>query len=120
MHSMWLGSYKRTAACNCEHDHVHDGYKSNMTITELMGMAFKGISRHVWNPIHAAGNVEVAEEYLNWGSPTAILSCKPSTGKFIISRLSCALMDAGLTSRPVKNSRATKTMADYPSLKLIQ
>jgi uncharacterized protein (TIGR01615 family) len=88
MHSMWLGSYKRTAACNSVHDHVHDGYKSNMTnpqsspVTELMRMG-----KHGWNPIHAAGNIEVAVEYLNWDSPTAILSCKPSTGMFIISTL---------------------------------
>lgn len=127
MHSMWLGSYKKTATCNCEHDHVHDAYKSNMAITdscsvaELMSMGFKGISTtHVWNPIHAAGNVEVAEEYLNWGSPTAVLSCKPSAGKLIRSTLSCALVDAGLTSCPLKNSRATTTMADYAPLQLIQ
>lgn len=123
MHSMWLGSYKRTAACNSEHDdQVHGGYKSNImitespSVTELMGMGFKGINRHVWNPIH----VEVAEEYLNWGSPAAVLLCKPSTGKFIRSTLSCALVDAGLTSCPLKNSRATTTMADYAPLKLIQ
>eukprot|EP00253_Pinus_taeda_P028392 PITA_28392 len=127
MHSMWLGSYKRTTACNCEHDHVHGGYKSNImitessSVTELMGMGFKGISsRHVWNPIHAVGNVEVAEEYLNWGSPTAVLLCKPSAGKLIRSTLSCALVDAGLTYGPLKNSRATTTMADYSPLTLIQ
>jgi uncharacterized protein (TIGR01615 family) len=102
MHSMWLGSYKRTAACNS----LQDGHDSNMTstetspITELMRMG-----KHAWNTIHAAGHADVAEEYLNWGSPAAVLSCKPSTGKFIISTLSCALMEAGLTSLPVKNSR---------------
>lgn len=125
MQSMWLGSYKRTAACNSEHDHVHECCKSNKTITEsspvteLMSMNFKGMSKQVWNPIHLPGNVEVAEEYLNWGSPAAILLRKPSAGKFITSTLSCALMEAGLTSRPVNNSRAT-SMADYASLKLIQ
>lgn len=125
MQSMWLGCYNRTAACNSEHDHVHECCKSNMTImesspvTELMSMSFKGMSKHVWNPVHSAGNVEVAEEYLNWGSPAAVLLRKPSSGKLIISTLSCALMEAGLTSRPVNNSRAT-SMADYASLKLIQ
>jgi len=121
MHSMWLGSYKRTAACNSVHDHVHDGYNSNMTITESSPVTeLRRLGKHAWNTIHAAGHADVAEEYLNWGSPTAGLLCKPSTGKFIVSTLSCALMDAGLTSGAVKNSRATKTMADYASLKLIQ
>jgi len=102
MHSMWLGSYKRTAACNS----LQDGYDSNMTSTETSPITeFMRMGKHAWNTIHAAGHADVAEEYLNWGSPAAVLSCKPSTGKFIISTLSCALMEAGLTSLPVKNSR---------------
>lgn len=109
MHSMWLGSYKRTAACNSHHDHILDGYDSSMRstetspVTELMGTGclkheIKRIS-HVWNTVHAAGYVDVAEEYPNWGSPAGgIILNKPSTGKLIISTLACALMEAGLTS----------------------
>eukprot|EP00253_Pinus_taeda_P035332 PITA_35332 len=98
MRSMWLGSYKRTATCNSVYD------KNNMTspvssrVTEWRRMGKNG-----WNSVNSAGHADVAEEYLNWGSPAAVLSRKPSTGKFVISRLSCALMEAGLTSLPLKN-----------------
>nr|ABK27021.1 unknown [Picea sitchensis] len=105
MHSMWLGSYKRTAACNS----LQDGHDSNMTstetspITELMDISHlehevKRI-KHFWNTIHAAGHVDAAEEYLNWGSRAGgIILSKPSTGKLNISTLARALMEAGLTS----------------------
>eukprot|EP00253_Pinus_taeda_P006596 PITA_06596 len=98
MHSMWLGSYKRSVACNSKHDHVHGVSGSNMRIpgscpvTELMGM-----SKRVWNTIYA----DVAEEYPNLGSPRGgLVLSKPSTGKMIISALACAIMEAGLTSLP--------------------
>jgi len=107
MHSMWLGSYKRTAACNSLQDVVHDGYDCNMTSTETspvmedMGHLKHEVKRirHFWNTVHATGHVDVAEGYLNLGSPAGgIILSKPSSGKLIISTLARALMEAGLTS----------------------
>jgi len=102
MCSLWSGSYKRTATCNS----VHDGYESNLITSPVSSPVteWRRMDKHGWNSVNSAGRADVAEDYQNWGSPAAVVSCKASTGKLIISRLSCALMEAGLTSLPLKNS----------------